>query len=183
MTGENKALKAKLLKKRKNNKEIKNSIIYILIKICVLSLIIYLLLFQIFGIQIVNNEEMTPSFKAGSLTVYYRLDKQYTRYDVISATINNKINIYRIIGLPGDTIDITEDGNLLINGHTEEIEDYYKTGLDPDSKIEFPIEIKEDEVFILNDYRLATTDSRTFGPINKKDINGKIIAKLQIRDF
>ncbi len=166
-----------------DKKKLKKNIIYLLIKIGFVLLIIYLLFFQIFGLQVVNNEGMKPSLKEGSLVLYYRFDKKYMRGDVVSASINNKNNIYRVLGVEGDTIDITNDGIVLINGVMENNELTYSTLVDSNSDIKYPYKLNKDEIFLINDYRLAINDSRTYGAINKKDINGKVIAKLQIRDF
>ena len=161
----------------------KRNIIYIITKIAIISLLIYVLFFHVFGIQVVNNESMKPSLKEGSLTFYYRLDKKYLKGDVVSAKVNGKNNIYRIIALENDKVDINGDGVLLINDRPSDLNTYYKTLKDEDSKITFPYIVKKGEVFLMNDYRTSLGDSRTYGSIKKENINGKVFIKLQIRDF
>ena len=85
--------------------------------------------------------------------------------------------------MENDVVDIREDGKLLINGFIEDREVYYETLKDVKSDIVFPYEVQKDEVFLINDYRKVIGDSRTYGGINKEDIKGKVIGKIQIRDF
>ena len=164
-------------------KKTKRNIIYLLIKILLIVVIIYVLFFHIFGIQIVRNPNMKPSFKEGSLVIYYRLNKKYSRGDVVSVNINGENKIYRVLALEGDIVNITDDGFVLINETNEETESFYSTFRAQNSNVKYPYTVGEDEVFLINDYRLVSKDSREFGTINKKNINGKVIIKLQIRDF
>jgi signal peptidase I len=127
-----------------------------------------------------NGSSMSPYITDGNLLIYYRLDKDYVIGDVVLVKQDNNYNIYRISGTNGDKISI-EDGTLLINGFREEIQGFYDTEIPEDSKVTYPCVIGENEYFVTNDFRLDLNDSRSFGVINKKDIVGRVIAKLQIR--
>lgn len=170
-------------KKQLDKDKLKKNLLYLSVKFLVIIIVLYLLLFKIFGLQVVNNNAMYPSIKEGALTIIYRLDKNYKTDDVVVADINGKEDVYRIIALEGDTVDITETGKLLINGFVEDREIFYDTYIDPESEVTFPYKVGKNEVFLMNDSRKVINDSRTFGSVNKKNIKGKVIAKLQIRDF
>jgi len=77
--------------------------------------------------------------------------------------------IKRIIGLPGETVQIT-GGEVYINGDVLD-EDY----LDPDvqTKNEILITLQPDEFFVLGDNRNFSLDSRLFGPISSDHIVGR----------
>lgn len=107
------------------------------------------------------------------------------RFDIIIFPYQYEENTYyikRIIGMPGETVQIDEDGNIYIDGKILE-EDYgLETILDPGNAIE-PITLAEDEYFVMGDNRNNSTDSRyeDVGPIHRKDIVGR--AWLRIYPF
>lgn len=127
-----------------------------------------------------NGSSMSPYITDGNLLIYYRLDKDYVVGDVVLVKQDNEYNIYRISGTNGDMITI-EEGTLLINGFREEIQGFYDTELSEGSSVTYPCILGEDEYFVTNDFRLDFNDSRSFGKIEKKDIVGRVIGKLQIR--
>ena len=58
---------------------------------------------------------MDPSIKDGDLTIVYKFDKTYGIGDVISFQKDDKKYISRIIATSGDTVDINDEGQVLIN--------------------------------------------------------------------
>ena len=87
--------------------------------------------------------------------------------------------IKRVIGLPGDTIEI-KDNVLYVNGNIYE-EEYLDEGLDyPDfflSDLGYDT-IPEDMYLVLGDNREDSLDSREIGLISKDNINGKIVLRI-----
>ena len=83
--------------------------------------------------------------------------------------------IKRIIGLPGDTVDIGDDGNVYINGSIYK-EDYIlvKTTKSGD-QVSYPFTVPEGEYFVLGDNRGNSKDSRyrEVGTIARSEIIGK----------
>ena len=82
--------------------------------------------------------------------------------------------IKRIVGLPGETVQIT-DGSVYIDG--EEVTDHvYVTGIDYAGLAEEPLELGEDEYFVMGDNASASDDSRTagIGNVSRDDIYGKV---------
>ncbi len=76
--------------------------------------------------------------------------------------------IKRVIGLPGETIEI-RDGELLVDGVAIH-EDYTDGSLMPNSG---PFEVGDDAVFVMGDNRDESFDSRRFGPIPLDDLIGR----------
>jgi signal peptidase I len=78
--------------------------------------------------------------------------------------------IKRIIGLPGDTVEI-HDGTVFINGQPL-IEEYPINEI-PQGQSYGPIVIEPDHLFVMGDNRPQSQDSRVFGQLPEDLIVGK----------
>ncbi|MDO5538932.1 MAG: signal peptidase I [Eubacteriales bacterium] len=85
--------------------------------------------------------------------------------------------IKRIIGLPGEEVRIDEDGNIYINGEILE-EDYGKEVLTDPGLAAQPIQLGEDEYWVMGDNRNHSSDSRVIGPVPKDRILGKAFIRI-----
>ncbi len=122
---------------------------------------------------------MIPNISPGDLVIYYRLNNEYESKDPIIFIYDNKEYLGRIIAIPGDTINITDDNKLIINESILNEEYIYYETYKLDTSIEYPITIKDNEYFILSDNRTSSFDSRYFGPITNKNIKGKVISLIR----
>lgn len=114
----------------------------------------------------VSGTSMFPTLKGGEIMLLNKLGK-LDRYDIVVLELDDKDNlIKRIIGLPGETIEI-KDNSIYINDQVI-MDDYgYGNTYSIDK-----ITLGEDEYYVLGDNRQISMDSRVIGPINKKDIKG-----------
>jgi signal peptidase I len=83
--------------------------------------------------------------------------------------------VKRVIGIPGDEIDI-KDGYVYLNGSI--LEELYVKGETYSRDKEFPIKVEEDTVFVLGDNREVSKDSRNFGLVKINQIEGKAIFRI-----
>ena len=83
--------------------------------------------------------------------------------------------IKRVIGVPGDEIDI-KDGKVYING--ELYNEPYTEGVTSPKDMEFPIKIPDNEYFVMGDNRENSMDSRDIGLISTDKIEGKAVLRL-----
>jgi len=81
--------------------------------------------------------------------------------------------IKRVIGLPGDIIDL-KDGVLFINNIPQK-EHYAQGSTYKGQEFEYPIEVPEGKYFVLGDNREYSLDSRDLGFIDNGQIKGKAI--------
>ncbi|AUS98739.1 signal peptidase I [Clostridium thermosuccinogenes] len=89
--------------------------------------------------------------------------------------------IKRVIGLPGDVVDI-KDGSVYVNG--EKLDEPYAKGRTEPYGMEFPITIPENKVFVLGDNRENSSDSRQIGLIDFDRIKGKAVFRIYpLKDF
>ena len=133
----------------------------------------------IIQISFVFGSSMSPTMETGNLVLSSRLDDEYERMDIVTAKVNGKILIKRVIGLPGETIQII-DGYVYING--EMLEDVFDEPMSMKNVYHAVKELTlgEDEYFLIGDNRNASTDSRAreVGPIKKEDITSKVICGI-----
>lgn len=155
----------------------------LILKITMIIFIIYIISTYVFGFHRMKNNSMTPTATEGSLIIYYRIEKKYSIGDVIMYSMNNNKYIARVIATEGQTVDIDEDGKVYVDGHDEDYIALYDTIIPDNSKIQFPYKVKENSVFVLQDYRSSFQDSRIFGSINVNKIEGKTIGVLKIRNI
>ncbi len=141
---------------------------------------IWICLTFVFGIYIQTGEDMYPRVRDGDLCLFYRIGKDYSIDDVLTFKIDDTRYTARYVAMAGDVIDITEEGQLLINGNIQSEEIFYAT-FQMDSYIEYPYTVLEDSVFLLGDFRTNAIDSRIYGAINISEIDGKIITILRRR--
>lgn len=103
------------------------------------------------------------------------------RFDIIVFPFQYKENTYyikRIIGLPGETVQIL-DGDIYINGEVLE-EDYGKETMVVSGRAVNEIQLGDDEYFVLGDNRNHSEDSRfeEVGNIKRSDIIGRAFIRI-----
>lgn len=85
--------------------------------------------------------------------------------------------VKRVIGVPGDKIDI-KNGEVYVNNKIIE-ESYIKNktfkGL---ALIDYPIVVPEGKLFVMGDNREESRDSRSFGLVDIKSVEGKAVFRI-----
>ncbi len=106
------------------------------------------------------------------------------RFDIVVFPYQHQKDTFfikRIIGLPGETVRIDEEGNIYINGEILE-ENYGREVIRPENRGRAVEEVVlgEDEYFVMGDNRNDSLDSRysAVGNIKKEDFIGKAVFRL-----
>jgi signal peptidase I len=84
----------------------------------------------------------------------------------------SKSYIKRVIGLPGDTVEI-DHGTVIVNGKPLS-EDYVPESYRDQQSLP-PERIEPDHYFVLGDHRSSSNDSRAWGTVPRKNIYGKAV--------
>lgn len=148
-------------------------------KLIMMVLLLWILFGVLFGITPMQNNDMSPRISAGDLLLYYRLEDTLRTNDVVVFEKDGKEYTGRIVGNGGETVEITEDAHLKINGSTVMETDIFYSTPRYESDVVYPVELAEDEFFILCDYREGARDSRYFGEVKQSEIKGKVITILR----
>lgn len=140
--------------------------------IAVLVATLWMPVLQIYG------SSMTPSLQDGEIVLSVK-DVSPEPGEVIAFYYNNKVLVKRVVGMPGDWIDIDEDGTVFINS-TPLDEPYLDEKALGDCNISLPYQVPEGKVFVLGDHRSVSVDSRNkaVGCISEDQIVGKIVFRV-----
>lgn len=165
--------------KRETEKHgIRSTIISILICIVIAVTVSVLISCFVANHTTVEGSSMEPELASGDQLVVEKisyLTGKPQRYDVIVFEFNETTNyIKRVIGLPGETVRIDEEGKIYINDCA--VFDEYGSGVIEEAGIaKNNIKLGEDEYFVLGDNRNASKDSRSseVGMVKEDQIMGR----------
>jgi len=124
---------------------------------------------------------MEPNFEDGDYLLIDEITYRFSeplRGDVIVFRYpedRSQFFIKRIVGLPGETIEIRNNKVMVYNdkspGGIELKEEYIDVSQQTLGNM--LLRLESDEFFVLGDNRLQSSDSRRWGPVNKTLITGK----------
>lgn len=159
---------------------------YLILRLLMILLVVWVLFFQVVGVTRMASNEMYPRVDGGDLVLFYRLDKDVRAQDIVvlrKATPSSggveDLFVLRVVAVGGDTVEISDSEHLLINGSTMiETNIFYPTPR-YEGFTEYPLKLGKGECFVLADKRNGGTDSRYFGPVKRSDLVGTVITILR----
>lgn len=161
-------------------REIKSFLLYVIVVIGITFLIIHFVGQRTY----VSGSSMENTLSDGDNLIVDKLSYRFSdpkRYDIIVFPYQYEENTYfikRIIGLPGETVQIL-DGTIYIDGEVLE-ESYGREVMKSSGMAKDPITLREDEYFVLGDNRNDSTDSRdpSVGRIHRNRIVGRAWVRI-----
>ena len=153
------------------------------IKLVIVIVIILVLMIYVVSVTQVVGNSMYSTLNNGDVLILNKLKYRFSeveRGDIISLEYEDtKYLIKRVIGVPGDTISIS-DNTVYVNGEVY-IENYLEEDLEYDdfqlSSLGYQT-IPADMYFVLGDNREDSLDSREIGLVSKDDIIGKVSFRI-----
>jgi len=158
------------------------------IYIAVVCLVVFLILHFVGQRTVVRGDSMEPTLTNGENLIMDKISYRFSdpeRFDIIifpgpEEYGEHPYYIKRIIGLPGETVQI-KDGLVYIDGRQLSEDVYGITDfIEEAHDAERPIALKEDEYFCLGDNRPVSYDSRypEVGPVERSEIIGKVWIRI-----
>ena len=151
------------------------STIFILIVVSASAVLIAVLLLPVLRIY---GHSMNDTLDEGDVVVSLK-GSSFKTGDIIAFYYNNKLLVKRVIGQPGDWVDIDEAGNVYVNQVMLE-EPYLDSKAFGETNIELPYQVPESRIFVLGDNRDVSIDSRntSVGCVAEEQIAGKIVFRV-----
>ena len=151
------------------------STIFILIVVSASAVLIAVLLLPVLRIY---GHSMNDTLDEGDVVVSIK-GSTFKPGDIIAFYYNNKLLVKRVIGQPGDWVDIDEAGNVYVNQVMLE-EPYLDSKAYGETNIELPYQVPESRIFVLGDNRDVSIDSRntSVGCVAEEQIAGKIVFRV-----
>ena len=151
------------------------STIFILIVVSASAVLIAVLLLPVLRIY---GHSMNDTLDEGDIVISVK-GSTFEPGDIIAFYYNNKLLVKRVIGQPGDWVDIDEQGNVYVNQVLLD-EPYLDSKAFGETNITLPYQVPESRIFVLGDNRDVSIDSRntSVGCVEEEQIAGKIIFRV-----
>lgn len=149
--------------------------IYVLTIVAAVAVLIATLILPVLQIE---GTSMEPTLFAGDIVLLTK-NTNFERGELCGFSWNNKLLIKRVIGVPGDWIEMDTDGTVYLNG--EKLEEPYAERLAMgECDLEFPFQVPQEQYFVLGDMRESSIDSRNtlIGCVEKDQIVGKVFFRI-----
>lgn len=126
----------------------------------------------------ITGDAMDPTLQEGNIVLSIK-SRDLKEGDLAAIRYSDKILVRRIIGLPGDRIEMDESGTVRVNGEVVP-EAYVSNPGTGQADIGFPLEVPEGKYFVLGDNRSVSIDSRSsaIGCIPEEMIAGKLVLRI-----
>ena len=160
---------------RSRYRRVLRSTVYALVVVAAVAVLLATLFLPVLQ---VSGDSMNPTLQNGDVILLLKTDNLKTG-DLCGFYWQNKLLLKRIIGGPGDVINIAPDGKVSVNG--EELDEPYVDELAlGECDIKFPYQVPDNRYFVMGDHRTTSIDSRStvIGCVEKSQIVGRVFLRV-----
>ena len=149
--------------------------VYVLTIVAAVAVLIATLILPVLQIE---GTSMEPTLYNGDIVLLMKTTR-FNHSDLCGFAWNNKLLIKRVIGVPGDWIEMDTDGTVYLNGEKLD-EPYIQKKAYGECDLEFPFQVPQEQYFVIGDMRESSIDSRNtlIGCIPQSQIVGKIFLRI-----
>ena len=162
--------------------------------------IAFIFILRLYAVEatVVTSGSMDPTLLKGDYALFdhrLALRGQWNRGDVVlfipppaweqggeeggeqAGSFKDQTLVKRIIGMPGETVLVTNDDHVFINGQELSGQSFIKPE-SPDPTAPVKLTLSSDQYFVMGDNRNNSDDSRFNGPINEGNIRGRVLCRV-----
>lgn len=149
--------------------------VYVLTVVAAVAVLVATLVLPVLQIE---GTSMEPTLANGDIVLLTK-STRFSHGDLCGFTWNNKLLIKRVVGLPGDWIEIDTAGTVYRNGDKAD-EPYVQQSALGECDLQFPYQVPQEQYFVLGDMRENSIDSRNtlIGCVEKDQIVGKVFFRI-----
>lgn len=142
----------------------------------VIVILVFTFLFRVVGVE---GSSMEYTLSDNDRLILTHLAYEPEQGDIVVLELDDLFDqpiIKRVIATEGQTINITDDGKVVVDG--QQLNETYIHDPTNPKGLEYPITVPDNCVFVMGDNRNNSTDSRNFGCVDEKNIMGQAVYRI-----